>query len=179
MLVPFLFCSPCIWLRSLCHLRVHLQSMQIWFMCMVFVTAMQFLSQLKTSDFLRTIEYQPEECLRHCEIRVHFPPFALQPSARFISVNEEESIVQMIERSPRASTRNVPQTRVWRTLHAEGMYPYDVQRMQHLESGDLAQRLEFCSWPNGNLRHVVTSCLLTYRNSVATVSVIQLSCVFG
>jgi len=29
-------------------------------MCMVFVMAMQFLSQLKTSDFLRTIEYQPE-----------------------------------------------------------------------------------------------------------------------
>jgi hypothetical protein len=54
------------------------------------------------------------------------------------SVNQEEIIFQMVERSPRASTRNVPQTRVWRTLHAEGMYPYNVQRVQYLESGDLA-----------------------------------------
>jgi hypothetical protein len=72
------------------------------------------------------IFYEPQntnqKCLLHCEIRVHFPPFALQPTARFINVNEEESFVQMVERSPRASTRNVPQTRVWRTLHAEGMW---------------------------------------------------------
>ena len=92
------------------------------------------------------------------------------------SVNEEESIVQMVERSPHASTRNVPQTRVWGTLHAEGTYPYNLQRVHYLESSDLAQILEFCSLLNGNRRCVVTSCLLTYRNSVATVSVIQLSC---
>ena len=48
-------------------------------------------------------------------------------------VDEEESIVQMVQSSPRASTRRierrlrVPHTRVWRTLHAEGMYPYYVQ----------------------------------------------------
>ena len=47
-------------------------------------------------------------------------------------VNEgvnEEGIVRMVHRSPRTSTRRiarrlrVPHTRVWRTLHAEGMYP--------------------------------------------------------
>jgi len=48
-------------------------------------------------------------------------------------VDEEEGIVQMVQSSPRASTRRiarrlrVPHTRVWRTLHAEGMYPYHVQ----------------------------------------------------
>jgi len=48
------------------------------------------------------------------------------------SVDEEEGIVQMVQSSPRASTRRiarrlrVPHTRVWRTLHAEGMYPYHV-----------------------------------------------------
>jgi len=56
-------------------------------------------------------------------------------------VNEgvnEEGIVHMGHRSPRQSTRRiakrlrVPHTRVWRTLHAEGMYPYHVQRVQHL-----------------------------------------------
>ena len=46
-------------------------------------------------------------------------------------VNEgvnEEGIVRMVHRSPRTSTRRiarhllVPHTRVWKTLHAEGMY---------------------------------------------------------
>ena len=54
------------------------------------------------------------------------------------SVDEEEGIVQMVQSSPLASTRRiagricVPHTRVWRTLLAEGMYPYHVQRVQHL-----------------------------------------------
>jgi len=49
------------------------------------------------------------------------------------SVDEEDGIVQMVQSSPRMSTRRiarclrVPHTRVWRTLHAEGMYPYHVQ----------------------------------------------------
>ena len=44
------------------------------------------------------------------------------------SVDEEEGIVQMVQSSPRASTRRiarrlrVPHKRVWRTLYAEGMY---------------------------------------------------------
>ena len=72
-------------------------------------------------------------------------------------VNEginEEGIVRMVYRSPRASTRRiarrlrVPHMRVWRTLHAEGMYPYHVQRVQHLAPGDFAQRLKFYEWLN-------------------------------
>jgi len=65
-------------------------------------------------------------------------------------VAEEEDIVQIVQNSPRASTRRiarrlrVPHTRVWRTLHAEGMYPYHVQRVQNLKPGDFAGRLEFC-----------------------------------
>ena len=38
---------------------------------------------MNISDVFRTVEYQPEECLlefiRHCEIPVHLPAFALQP----------------------------------------------------------------------------------------------------
>jgi len=72
-------------------------------------------------------------------------------------VDEEEGIVQMVQNSPRASMRRiarrlrVPHTRVWRTLHAEGMYSYHVQRVQHLGPGDFAERLEFCKWLNGIL----------------------------
>ena len=71
-------------------------------------------------------------------------------------VDEEEGIVQMVRGSPCASTRriarcvHVPHTRGWRTLHAEGMYPYHVQRVQHLGPGDFAERLNFCKWLNGS-----------------------------
>ena len=30
------------------------------------------------------------------------------------------------------------------------MYPYHVQRVQHLGPGDFARRLEFCKWLNGS-----------------------------
>jgi len=71
-------------------------------------------------------------------------------------VHEEEGIVQMVQSSPCASTQRiarclrVPHTRVWRTLHAEGMYPYHVQRVQHLGPDDFAERLDFCKWLNGS-----------------------------
>jgi len=39
---------------------------------------------------------------------------------------------------------------VWKTLHAEGMYPYHAQRVQHLGPGDFADRLELCKWCNGS-----------------------------
>ena len=59
-------------------------------------------------------------------------------------VDEEEGMVQMVQSSPRASTRRIarrfriPHTRVWRTLHAERIYPYHVQRVQDLGPGDFA-----------------------------------------
>jgi len=48
-------------------------------------------------------------------------------------IDEEEDIVQMVQRIPRASMQRIARrlcvlhTRVWRTLHAEGVYPYHVQ----------------------------------------------------
>jgi len=71
-------------------------------------------------------------------------------------IDEEEYIVEMVQSSPRASTWRiarrlcVPHTKVWRTLHAEGIYPYHVQCVQHLGPGDFAERLEFCKWLNGS-----------------------------
>jgi len=50
-------------------------------------------------------------------------------------VDEEVGIIPMVQSSPRASTRRIARrlrvlhTRVWRRLHAEGMYPYHVQRV--------------------------------------------------
>jgi len=69
-------------------------------------------------------------------------------------VIEEEDIVQMVQSSPGVSMWRiarhlcVPHTRVWRTLHAECIYPYHVQWVQHLRPGSFAERLEFCKWLN-------------------------------
>ena len=79
-------------------------------------------------------------------------------------VDEEEGIVRMVQSSPCVSMRRIARrlrvthTRVWRTLHAEGMYPYHVQRVQHLGPGNFAERLEFCKWLNGScqlLRYIL------------------------
>ena len=35
---------------------------------------------------------------------------------------------------------------VWRTLHEEDIYPYHDQRVQHLEPGDHAQRMDLFRW---------------------------------
>jgi len=73
-------------------------------------------------------------------------------------VDEEEGVVQMVQSSSRASMRGiarrlrVPHTRVWKTLHAEGMYPHHVQRVQYLRPGYFFERLEFCKWLNGSRR---------------------------
>jgi len=58
----------------------------------------------------------------------------------------------MVQRSPRLSTRimasriGISRMQVWRTLHEEDLYPYHDQRVQHLEPGDHAQRLDLCHW---------------------------------
>jgi len=50
-------------------------------------------------------------------------------------VKEEENILEMVQRSPTSSTRRlstrlgVSQTRVWRTLHEDGLYPFHPQRV--------------------------------------------------
>ena len=69
---------------------------------------------------------------------------------------EEENILDAVERIPRASTRRlarrfgVSQSMAWRTLHENGLHPYHLQQVQHLQPGDRALRLQFCNWLNGN-----------------------------
>ena len=45
-----------------------------------------------------------------------------------------------------ASRIGVSRMQVWRTLHEEDLYPYHDQRVQHLEPGDHAQRMDLCNW---------------------------------
>jgi len=68
------------------------------------------------------------------------------------TINTRENILEMVQRSPRLSTRRiasrigVSRMQVWRTLHEEDLYPYHDQRVQHLEPGDPARRMDFCHW---------------------------------
>jgi len=56
----------------------------------------------------------------------------------------------MVQRSPRLCTRRmasrigVSRMQVWRNLHEGDLYPYHDQRVQHLELGDNAQRMDLC-----------------------------------
>jgi len=58
----------------------------------------------------------------------------------------------MVQRSPYLSTRRmascigVSRMQVCRTLREEDLYPYHDQRVQHLEPGDHAQRMDLCRW---------------------------------
>jgi len=45
-----------------------------------------------------------------------------------------------------ASHIGVSRMQVWQTLHEEDLYPYHDQRVQHLEPGDNAQRMDLCHW---------------------------------
>ena len=45
-----------------------------------------------------------------------------------------------------ASRIGVSRMQVWRTLHEVDLYPYHDQRVQHLEPGDPAQRMDLCNW---------------------------------
>jgi hypothetical protein len=50
------------------------------------------------------------------------------------NIEEEENIIDVVQRSPRTSTRgvsarlSVPRMRVSRTLKTEGLYPYHILR---------------------------------------------------
>ena len=91
----------------------------------------------------------------------------------------------MVQSSPRASTRRIarclrdPHTRVWRTLHAEGMYPYHVSECNISELAIFLRGWNFASGLLAVASCIVTSCLLTKLNSVATVSIIHTTLMCG
>jgi len=81
------------------------------------------------------------------------PSVAVQSEREVVrTINTRENILEMVQRSPRLSTRRmasrigVSHMQVWRTLREDDLYPYHDQRVQHLEPGDHAQRMELCHW---------------------------------
>ena len=82
------------------------------------------------------------------------------------SVEDHDHIIDIVQRSPRTSKRRIsarlriPRMRVWRTLFTEGMYPYHIQRVQHLEPTDMCSRFDFRRWISSNPR-VIPNALFT------------------
>ena len=95
------------------------------------------------------LEVYLREFTRHCVILVLFRVFLCSLKGK---INTRENILEMVQRSPRLSTRRmasrigVSRMQVWRTLHDKDLYPYRDQRVQHLEPGDHAQRMDLCHW---------------------------------
>jgi len=82
------------------------------------------------------------------------------------NVKEDGNIINMVQRSSRTSTRRisarlcVPRMRVWRMLYTEGIYPYQIQCIQHHEPADMCSRLELCRWIHSN-SHMIRNILFT------------------
>ena len=89
-------------------------------------------------------------CSIHCLNAVRFPVLMFHLNGL---VNKTW---RMVQRSPttsmlRLSTRlGVSRTRVWRTLHEDGLSPFHPQPVQNLQPGDSAMHLEFCHWLHTN-----------------------------
>ena len=81
------------------------------------------------------------------------PNFAVHSEREVVPlINTRENILEMFQRSPRLSTRRITSRigmscmQVWWTLHEENLRPYHDHRVQHLEPGDPAQRMDLCHW---------------------------------
>jgi hypothetical protein len=65
-------------------------------------------------------------------------------------INTRENVLEMVQRSPRLSTRRmasrmgVSSMQGWQNLHDEEFYPYHDQSVQHLEPGNRAQPMDLC-----------------------------------
>ena len=93
------------------------------------------------------------------------PSVAVQSEREVVPlINTREIILEMVQRSPQLSTRriasriSVSRMRVWRTLHKENLHPYHDHRLQHLEPGDPAQRMDLCHWITAH--HLMLSAIL-------------------
>jgi len=103
----------------------------------------------------RSVFTRIQHTLRHTG---SLPSVSVQSEREVVrTINTRENILEMVQRSSRLSTRRmasrigVSRMQVWRTLHEEDLYPYHDQRVQHLEPGDHAQRMDLCHWINAYL----------------------------
>jgi hypothetical protein len=85
-------------------------------------------------DFLyaefRIVEFFPR-CSINCVNAIRFPVLVSSEKARKQNMEEQENILDMVQRSPTTSTRRLS-TRVWRTSYEDGLYTFHQQPVQNL-----------------------------------------------
>jgi len=81
------------------------------------------------------------------------PSVAVQSEREVVPlINTRKSILEMVQRSPRLSTRRIAShigvscMQVWQSLHEEDIHLYHDHRVQHLEPEDPARHMDFCHW---------------------------------
>jgi len=81
------------------------------------------------------------------------PSVAVQSEREVVPlINTQENILEIAQRIPRLSTGriasriSVSRMQVWRTLHEEDLQAYHNHRVQHLQPGDPAQRMDLRQW---------------------------------
>jgi len=137
------------------RIHSHTKSMRTWFTCTGTVMAVQMQLWTSIGEDIRCAEHQTGlflptfRALRECGT---LPSVHVSSERGSIQKVEEQEEIVSIQRSPTTSTRRiasrirVPQSRVWRKLHYDGLYPFHHQPVQHLHPGDDAQQLQFCYW---------------------------------
>jgi len=115
--------------------------------------------------------YKVFNTLRECGT---LPSAHVSPErARKQNMEEHKNILNMVQRRTTNSTRrlsasiSVSRTRVWRTLHEDGLYPFHPQPVQNLHPGDSAMRLECCHWLHTN-RQLLPLIQFTYEHTRCT-----------
>jgi hypothetical protein len=74
-----------------------------------------------------------------------------------VKQRRDGNVLDTVQRSPTWSVcrilriTGVPPTQVWRILHSDSLYPYHLQRFQHLLPWDYAPHVVFCEWLQSNL----------------------------
>ena len=125
-------------------------------LCMDFATAKHVLLLKNNKRVFPTEGFRLEVYLlaftRQCMRLAVFQVLLCSLKGRWHERLTRENILEMVQRSPRLSTRRmashigVSRMQVWWTLHEEDLYPYHDQRVQHLEPGDHAQCFDLCHW---------------------------------
>ena len=137
-----------------------------------------------------TVEYKPKECLleftRCCEIPVHFPAFALQPSMMLMEASMKKKALFRWYRAGHVRVRRELQD-VFMFLTWECGKQCMQRACIHTTCSecnilDLAILLKGWNFASGSMAVascIVTSFLLTKRNSIATVSIIHTTLTCG
>lgn len=79
-------------------------------------------------------------------------PRAMGIFAALVDDHRTEEVLDHFDTDPETSTRRaaaelgIPRMTVWRTLKADGRYPYHKQKTQELLPEDYPKRIQYCEW---------------------------------